>query len=151
MTDHAHTHQTSRSAHPTITPDLHDPADAWHDHSHDEKPQVAHGEVGNPTLVMSVGVGLFLVVVLAVVVVDTFYRGYASKKLRELEVTTPNAPALLTRGERSSMFLSQQSKEPGWVVIPAAGEVPAKAVVQLPLEQAQGIVIQQYLSQTKAK
>ena len=52
-------HSTTHHTHETAP--LHDPVDAWHDHSHDPKPQQAHAEVGNAGAIMGIG-GAFLLV-----------------------------------------------------------------------------------------
>ena len=133
------------------TAPLHDPADPWHDHSADERPQEAHGEVGNAPMITGVGVALFLVISAAVVVIYGFYRDYSTEQLNKMEAAagfvSPGGvpgPALIARQERSNAILYQNSKEPRWITLPAAGEVPAKNIAQLPLAVATEIAIKDY-------
>lgn len=145
MSDHTHPHAPP-THHVHETAPLHDPVDSWHDHTRDQHPQHAHAEVGNAPLVMGVGLGLFLLIVASVLLVDSFYRGYASNRLSDMEAdaAAPNGPAILTRTEKSQVLLYQQSKEARWVTIPAAGEVPARNFAQIPTAVATELALKQY-------
>lgn len=124
---------------------MHDPVDAWHDHTKDQKPQAEHGEIRNPMMVMGVGLGLFLAVVASVVAVEAFYKWYAAQALKAGSVATgPNSPAMETRAERLEVLKKQMGSEPSWVVVPGTKETPAKAIVQLPLKAAAERVLAEY-------
>lgn len=71
--------------HVAETAPLHDPVDEWHDHSHDEKPQHAHGEVQNSNLIMGVGLALTGVIVISSLVVYGFYTHYNTQRMVERE------------------------------------------------------------------
>lgn len=127
------------------TPPMHEPTDAWHDHAHDERPQTAHGEVSRPGLIIGIGVGLFLAVAAAVVVVQSFYKWYTGQQLSRTQVASgPNAPAIEARAFKASAIAGQQAAEPSWMVIPAQGETPAKAIAVLPVETASTLVMREY-------
>lgn len=71
--------------HVAETPPMHDPVDEWHDHSHDQKPQHAHGEVQNSNLIMGVGLALTGVIVISCIVVYGFYVHYNTRRMAERE------------------------------------------------------------------
>lgn len=127
-----HVHETSP---------MHDAVDAWHDHSHDERPQEAHTDVQNTRLIMGVGVALFLVVVAAVVVVYGFYTHYTTDRLAALEETTPGAPALVTRKE---VAMSVYTLNSGGELKLKQADGPDRTVRITPLEQARAAVVGQY-------
>lgn len=66
---------------PHESPVQHDTPDIWHDHSHDPKPQPAHGEMANSRLIISIGVVLFLAVGVTVAIVYGYYTLYTTKQL----------------------------------------------------------------------
>ena len=155
-----HPEHASHAAHPAHpahhvheTAPLHDPADPWHDHSADERPQEAHGEVGNAALITGVGVALFLVIAAAVGVIYGFYRGYSTEQLNKMEAAAGQVlpgqvpgPALVARQERSDIYLYQFAKDARWITLPAAGDVPARNIAQLPIADATEIAIRDYAS-----
>lgn len=123
------------------TAPMHDAVDAWHDHSHDERPQEAHAEVQNTPMIMGVGVALFFVVVASVVVVYGFYTHYTTTRLSALEQTTENSPAFVTRGEQSNSL----------TLLKAGGTLPLKdadgkerQVRVSPVDQAAAGVVGRY-------
>lgn len=84
MSDPHHTPNPS-THHVAETAPMHDPVDAWHDHSRDEKPQHAHAEVQNSNLIMFVGVALTGVIGLSSLVVYGFYTYYNTHRMAERE------------------------------------------------------------------
>ncbi len=128
------------------TAPLHDPVDAWHDHTKDEKPQQAHAEVGNAGRIMAVGIALFLVIVFAVVVTYGFYIQQTTSRLNAMErVDYGNdlAPPIQARKARLES-LTSLAGDYKWVEIPAVGETPAGAYVHVPLAEAKKRVAQSY-------
>jgi hypothetical protein len=88
------------------TPPLHDPIDPWHDHSHDEKPQSAHAEVGNAAAIMGIGIALFMVIVVSVIAVYAYYSWYITERLNKAEVATGQAsPAIQARAYKTEALL----------------------------------------------
>ncbi|MBX3386863.1 MAG: hypothetical protein KF768_09855 [Phycisphaeraceae bacterium] len=75
------------------TPAMHDPADAWHDHAHDEKPQQSHGEIHNAGKIILTGVALFMVIVVAVVAIYGFYMHQITSSLTRRERASSVGPA----------------------------------------------------------
>ena len=67
------------SKHHSHTSEAHDSADAWHQHSADEHPQSAHGEVVAVPEVLAYGTVCFLIVVVAVVATAVYFFKYAAK------------------------------------------------------------------------
>lgn len=83
MSDHKH-HTPGHAV--SETAPMNDPPDAWHDHRHDaEKPQHAHGEVGNAKLIIGVGLLAFVLVGVSVVAIKGYYIHYTTNKLNEQE------------------------------------------------------------------
>lgn len=124
---------------------MHDPADAWHDHQQDERPQMEHGEIRNPATVMGVGVGLFIAVAISVVVVQSFYHWYSAQMLAQSSIATgATSPAIEARQFKADVLAAQASSDPSWVVIPGTDEVPAKAIAQIPLKVAADRVTAEY-------
>ncbi len=73
------------------TAPMHDPTDAWHDHSQDaDKPQHAHAEVGNPGLIIGVGIAAFLLVCASVLAIQGYYTHYTTERLNALERQSGN-------------------------------------------------------------
>lgn len=62
---------------------LHDPPDAWHDHSVDPRPQQAHGRTLDSRAVILVGLGLFATVMIATFIVYQYYVWYTTRMLTE--------------------------------------------------------------------
>jgi hypothetical protein len=144
---HAHPHHPKAETAP-----LHDPTDAWHDHAKDEKPQHEHGEIRNPATVMGVGVALFLAVVVAVVVVDNFYKWYAAQRLAEATVASgPNSPAIEARTFKADTLKAHAAAEGSWMVIPGTPEVPAKAIALIPIKAAAERVSAEYAARAGGK
>ncbi len=71
--------------HVAEAPPMHDPVDGWHDHSIDELPQHAHGEVQNSNLILGVGIALTGVIVVSCLVVYGFYTHYNTQRSNERE------------------------------------------------------------------
>lgn len=134
-----HKHETAATS---------DPVDAWHDHSHDERPQAAHGEVQDTGRIMFIGVGLFIAVVVSVIAVYGFYTFYTTKELSAAELSTPNSPALLYRTDMAksqAMILAG-----GQLKLPALEEgKPERVVNILPFEQATDRVVAEYLGKRR--
>lgn len=65
------------------TPPMHDPVDPWHDHSHDPRPQRAHGGTLNARAVILIGIGLFLAVMVSTGIVYQYYVWYTTRMLDE--------------------------------------------------------------------
>ncbi len=126
---------------------MHDPVDAWHDHTKDEKPQHAHAEVQNTPLIMGVGLALFMVIVVSVVAVYGFYTWYVARTLNQQEVTTVGAPALQFRDDKARAL--KTIAEGGTVELPALEEgKPKRVITILPFAEAQAAVLKQYTPKT---
>jgi flagellar basal body-associated protein FliL len=98
-------HTTTPHTHETAP--LHDPIDAWHDHSHDPKPQQAHAEVGNAGAIMGIGIALFMVIVVAVIAVYAYYVWYVTESLKKAEVASGQAsPAIQARAYKQEAILN---------------------------------------------
>src|SRR5687768_10892596 len=90
------------------TPELHEAPDPWHLHTADEeRPQQAHGEIGNPHLVTAVGLGAFFMVAVTCLIVYGYYNWYSIQRLGAAEkypmeepmvAARTNATEALTRG-----------------------------------------------------
>jgi nitrate reductase NapE component len=127
------------------TPPLHDPVDEWHDHSKDEKPQEAHAEVGNAYQIMGIGIALFLVIVVAVVATYGFYVHQTTLRLAKAEEVSfgqRGAPAIEARIMKSDALIRQSGY--GWEVVPAAGDIPARSLVRLPIGEAKRLTARDY-------
>lgn len=138
-----HTHH---KPHVHETPPMHDPIDEWHDHSKDEKPQQAHAEVGNAMRIMAIGIGLFLVIVFAVIVTYGFYVQQSTQKLNEMEIvelSDRNAPPIQARMHKSDSLMELEGGF-GWIEVPAAGDTPARSLVRWPIEKAKERIAQDY-------
>lgn len=121
---------------------MHDPVDAWHDHSRDAAPQNPHAEVANAGQVIGVGVGLFMVVVLAVVVIYGYYIWETTGKLSDRERREGSA-GYHAREEKAAW--DAELRAYGWQAVPSVTEAePGKRYVRLPLDKAQERVIDTY-------
>jgi hypothetical protein len=120
------------------TPQMHDAVDEWHDHSHDEKPMEAHSEVGNPHLVIGVGLLSFGLVVVACIAIYMYYIGYVGNRLREAERAGAVA-GMDTRNWKQGQLADLDAY--GWF---------NKETVQVPLSAAAASVIAEYEAAAKA-
>lgn len=137
---HGHTNQ-----HGHETPVMHDAPDAWHDHSHDQAPQHEHAGKVQAGKVMGIGIALFLAVVVSCVVVYGFYGWYVAQVLAQNEKTTPGAPLLVARDEKTNML--QTLRAGGTVKLPPLEEgKPWRDVSVREVKQTTEVVVQEYLS-----
>jgi hypothetical protein len=125
-----------------VTPDEHDPPDAWHQHSVEEKPQHAHGEVANAGLIMGVGLLMFLGLVATVVIVYGYYTWYTTKLLNAQEKTGLEQAVLTYRAESFKKFADYNWVREEPPIVP-------KDTVRIPLDAAARKVATKYASQTK--
>lgn len=117
---------------------MHDAIDAWHDHTRDEKPQIAHSEVGNAKAIMGVGVALFLVIVAAVVAVYAYYTWYITERLDKAEIAT---------GQDSPAVEARQYKADSLILLSKGGEVAgATPHTVLPIEAKIEQIAREYAS-----
>lgn len=131
-------HETSKHhEHTAEAPVLHDAPDAWHDHSHDEQPQQAHAEVGNAKAITAIGVGLFMVIVFAVVAVYAYYTWFLARQLHENEVATsrdPLSPSVMAvQYKRDSL---RRLEVGGSVDVPEREPAPAMKYTVTPIEDS---------------
>ncbi|MGE3106933.1 MAG: hypothetical protein AB7O77_01120 [Phycisphaerales bacterium] len=121
-----------------ISPDMHDPPDAWHDHAHDQMPQHAHAEVANARMIIGVGVGLFFAVVVTVVIIYWFYIGYTTRLLSDAE-----GPGMgLEQDQRDHKNqVATEFQGFNWA---RQGDEYVKDTVQIPLELATKKVVAEY-------
>ncbi len=125
------------------TPPLHDRPDEWHDHSHDEKPQQAHAEVGNAALITGIGVALFLAIVVSVILIYGYYVWFITERLRRSEIASGSAsPAIQAREYKATASI--HLAKGGQIVIPAVGETPEVRYSLTPIDQAIQKVAEQY-------
>lgn len=125
------------------TPPLHDPPDPWHDHSHDEKPQQAHAEVGNAALITGIGVTLFMAIVVSVILIYGYYVWFITERLRRSEIASGSAsPAIQAREYKSTASIRLAKGGP--VVIPAVGDAPEVRYSLTPIDQAIQRTAEQY-------
>lgn len=122
-----------------VTPDEHDPPDAWHSHTPDEKPQHAHGEVANAGLIIAVGAMMFVGLIVTVCIVYGYYVWYTTKLLERQEGPgTGQEAAYLEYRNNSKDKFSQYS----WV--PEEAPIVPKDTVQVPLDVAARKVVTKY-------
>lgn len=125
------------------TPPLHDVPDEWHDHSHDEKPQHAHAEVGNAALITGIGVGLFMAIVVSVIAVYGYYTWFITERIRLSEIaTSESSPAIAARKYKSDAYI--HLAKGGNVVIPASGDTPASNYRLTPIDESIQKIAEQY-------
>ncbi len=138
-------HEQAQAHHPAHeTAPMHDAIDAWHDHSHDEKPQNAHSEVGNAAMITGVGVALFLVIVAAVVAVYAYYTWYITERLDRAEIATgQDSPAVEARKYKADSLI-QLNK--GGEVSAAGGGGGAAAYTLLPINEKIDQIAREYAS-----
>jgi hypothetical protein len=146
---HTTVHAPHHGHHVHETRPLHDPVDTWHDHSHDERPQHAHGEVQNSNIVLAVGLALTAVIVASVIVVYGFYVHYNTQRADDRERTTAGAPLLETRGEKVK-DLSMVANG-GSFQMATEDEKVKKTVTIAPVGQAMDKVVQTYVKTPAAK
>lgn len=116
------------------TPDMHDPPDEWHRHTTaEERPQVAHGEIGNPNAIIAAGGIAFVLVVVAALAVYLYYTAYTIEQLDAAERVGLEAEVLRERQEITDRM------QRGYVWAD-----PAKGYVQIPMDIARRRVIDQY-------
>ncbi|MCC6320004.1 MAG: hypothetical protein IT438_01030 [Phycisphaerales bacterium] len=139
---HAHSHETAP---------MHDSVDAWHDHAADEKPQQAHSEVGNATMITGVGLALFMVIVFSVVAVYAYYTWFVSQRLSEQEVAfglSPHSPAAVARQYKRDAL--QRLEAGGEVRIQATETLPALNYKLIKIDDAMKAVAETYTSPRRA-
>jgi hypothetical protein len=137
---HPHPH-----AHVAETPVLHDAPDEWHDHSHDEKPQHAHAEVGNARAIMSIGISLFLVIVFACVAVYAYYMWFLANRLNQQEVAeaaNPHSPAAKAITYKREALARLQ--DGGQFKLPALEPLPGQSFSQRKIGEAINAVAADY-------
>jgi hypothetical protein len=136
--------------HVAETAPLHDPVDEWHDHSHDNKPQHAHGEVQNSNLILGVGLALTGVIVVSCLVVYGFYTHYNTQRsnqrehmLREGAFTElANSPTEVTRASKlADLILLSRG---GTTEMPTETENVKKTITISPIDKAMDEVAQGY-------
>lgn len=114
---------------------MHDPIDAWHDHTKDERPQQAHAEVGNAAAIMGIGIALFLVIVVSVVVVYAYYTWFITERLRKAEIASGQAsPAIQARTYKETA-LTNISQGRQNAKSPAQGDLPELTYSFAPIDQ----------------
>lgn len=137
------------------TPTAHDPVDAWHDHSHDAKPQDVHTDQANVRQVVTIGLILALAVAGASASVWGFYRWYVAKELKLEEMVSPNqpnsrlAPTLAVRWEKEAQLKLWQSG--GTLKVPTGEDQPAREVTIRPIDEAKKDVLELYAQRPGSK
>jgi hypothetical protein len=132
------------------TPAVHDPVDAWHDHTHDAKPQDPHTDQANVRQVVTIGILLAMSVAVASVSVWGFYRWYITTELNREEVVDPNqinsrlAPSIAVRWEKERQLKVRD--EGGQLSLPTEEGKPNRSVTIRPLDEAMADVIKSYSS-----
>jgi hypothetical protein len=121
------------------TPEVHESLDAWHDHSHDERPQHPHLESINAPKVIGIGVGLFLAVAATVALVYGFYVWYNVRALDQRE-GIGNGFEGPSRAERDDLS-ARLNQGYAWANHDAA---------LLPLDQGVDRVVKQYATKRAA-
>ncbi len=140
---HTKVHAPPHGHHVHETPPMHDAIDAWHDHSHDERPQHAHGEVQNSRLVLGVGLALTGVIVVSSLVVYGFYVHYNTQRSDERERTTDGSPLIETRIEKGKALAMIQTG--GSFPMATEDEKVKKTVTLTPIDQAMDKVVRMYV------
>lgn len=123
---HAHSHET---------PPLHDPIDAWHDHSHDEKPQQAHAEVGNAGAIMGIAIALFMVIVASVLVVYGYYTWFITERLRKAEIASGQTSPAIQAREYKQTALTNITQGRQNAKSPAHGDLPELTYSFSPIDE----------------
>jgi hypothetical protein len=128
------------------TAPMHDRPDTWHDHSHDESPQHAHGEVQNSRLVMGVGLALTAVIVASVLVVYGFYVHYNTHRSDQRERTdtaeSSGSPILQMRVFKAKQLAELEGGST--FEMPTEAENVKKTVVMGPIKAAMDTVAERY-------
>jgi nitrate reductase NapE component len=138
--DH-HTHETAA---------MHDAVDSWHDHSKDEKPQHAHAEIGNAGKVIGVGLGLFGVIVVAVIAAYMFWIWQITDRASRMERTSgASSPLMESRLNKSEALTKIESG--GTLLIEATAQTPRREVQILPMSRAIELVQKEYKDRGTAK
>lgn len=148
---HTTVHPPAGSHHVHEAAPMHDAPDSWHDHSHDEAPQHAHGEVQNSNLVMGVGIALTLVIVVSCLVVYGFYTHYNTQRanLRERRMThSADGPVEKTRKDRNEAL--GHVRDGTTFAIPTDKEGVEKPVTLAPFDSAKDAVARKYSQQFSA-
>lgn len=113
MTMHPEHSEHPRDPHHETAP-LHDPVDAWHDHSADPKPKEAHGRTLNAKAVIAIGAGLFVTIMMTTMVVYQYYVWYTTRMLNE-RATPQQRMQYTDRMELQSLAKRQVAAEdPVW-------------------------------------
>ncbi|MBX3357951.1 MAG: hypothetical protein KF745_05940 [Phycisphaeraceae bacterium] len=118
------------------TPPDHEAPDAWHaHHAGEDVPHAAHGELADSHLVLFYGVGAFVVVVVASLLIYLYFIFEATRLLNEHDDKGQGleGPALAYKAEALTNL------KDGYVWANAE-----TTLVQLPLEVAEAQVIQEY-------
>lgn len=135
-----------------VTPVVHDPVDAWHDHTHDQAPQSPHTDAANVTQVMSIGLILAVAVVLSAGAVLGFYKWYVAGQLSAEERVNPNipnsrlAPPIAVRWETQDKLNALSSGAE--LSIPTEEGKPNRTVRLLKIDDAKAAVIREYAGRT---
>jgi hypothetical protein len=130
------THHPDKHA---VTAEQHDAPDVWHQHTADEKPQAAHGEAANAHVIITVGIGSFLLIFATVVITYAYYTWYTTKLLNEGEQTRNFVEGESAAYKAKSLAELQHYN---WVD-PNPPLVPV-GTVQIPIEKAMDKVIAKY-------
>ncbi|MBL8758380.1 MAG: hypothetical protein JNK35_08135 [Phycisphaerae bacterium] len=128
------------SKHHSHTPEAHDPADAWHQHTADEHPQQAHAETVAVGPLLIYGTAAFLIVVVATVATIVYFYWYVNQMriVREEKFDLNPAGLQIAKIHEEAAALKTSAdaafKNYGWhdharVQIPLKGEGGAAARV----------------------
>ena len=136
--DHAH-----HAHHSHETAPLHDSVDSWHDHSHDEKPQSAHAEVGNAGKVIGIGLGLFGVIAVAIAATYIFWIWQITARASLLERSYgATSPIKQARSDKSEQLAKVESG--GTFIVEATAQAPRREIQILPFARASELVLKEY-------
>lgn len=140
---HDHDNHPHDQPHGAETAPMHDPVDHWHDHSKDQMPQQAHAEVGNARAIIGIGVGLFFVIVFAVVAVYAYYVWFISRRLSEQEIASGKASPAIQAVEYKRDALIRLEKG-GSFTAPKGRVNAAESYTLRPLDEALERIAREY-------